>query len=123
MEEPPLLGGNRRSGNAFKTGSSCVREEGNEFDRSQAQVQVSAAAPSLLKVLDDGHGRTAGNCYMTAPSTCLLATLVPKLFPSSKPVEEVIASLEIYMTFEAMQLRDDEILEGTIPRGVSTRIL
>ena len=82
--------------------------------------------PSLLKVLEDCHGRAAGKCYTDYSFHMLVGNPSPEaLLEFPRLVELGITSLKIYMTYEALQLRDDEILDVLLAsrkEGITTMI-
>ena len=82
--------------------------------------------PSLLKVLEDCHARAAGNCYTDYSFHMLVGHPGEQaLSEFPKLVEEGITSLKIYMTYEALQLRDDQILDVLLAsraQGITTMI-
>ncbi len=86
----------------------------------------SKADTSLLTVLRDTHKKAEGNCYtdysfhllVGNPTTSALGE-----FPALR--EEGISSLKIYMTYEALQLRDNQILDVLLEarkNGITTMI-
>lgn len=68
--------------------------------------------PSLLRALRAAQSKAADNCYcdygfhllVSAPSTTLAQEL------SQLRHDEGVTSLKVYMTYEALQLRDDQLL-------------
>jgi dihydropyrimidinase len=111
LEEPPLFGGRGRSCDTFESGTRSAICGGTTT--IVAFAPQAKNMPSLLEVLRDCHGRAAGNCYadygfhmlVGHPSEAVLGEF-------SKLIEEEgVSSLKIYMTYEALQLRDDQILD------------
>lgn len=110
LEEPALFGGKGRSSDNFETGTRSAVAGGT--------TTVVVFAPqskkddSLLEVLEATHKRAAGNCYsdysfhMLVSNPCELAL---SQFPLLR--SRGISSLKIYMTYAALQLRDDQILD------------
>ena len=68
--------------------------------------------PSLLQVLEETQARAQGNCY-TDYSFHMLVSNPSKqvLLEFPRLLELGVSSLKIYMTYAALQLRDDEILD------------
>ena len=81
---------------------------------------------SLLSVLESTHKKARGNCYTDYSFHMLLANPTPDVlneFPRLR--EEGISSLKIYMTYEALQLRDNQILDVLLAarkEGITTMI-
>ena len=110
LEEPALFGGKGRSSDNFETGTRSAVAGGT--------TTVVVFAPqskkddSLLEVLEATHKRASGNCYadysfhMLVSNPCELAL---SQFPLLR--SRGISSLKIYMTYAALQLRDDQILD------------
>jgi dihydropyrimidinase len=124
LEEPPLFGGNGRSSDNFETGTRSSICGGTTTIVCFAPQAKSM--PSLLKVLADTHGRALGNCY-TDYSFHLLVGHPGEQALAEFPqlVQEGITSLKIYMTYEALQLRDDQILDVLLAsrsHGITTMI-
>ena len=68
--------------------------------------------PSLLSVLESTHQKAENNCYTDYSFHLLLSNPTPSVlneFPILR--QKGISSLKIYMTYEALQLRDNEILD------------
>lgn len=68
--------------------------------------------PSLLSALRDAHAKAKGNTYCDYGFHLLVANPGEQALSELKQVKEQegIASLKIYMTYAALQLRDDQIL-------------
>ena len=67
---------------------------------------------SLLSVLEETHKKAENNCYTDYSFHLLLSNPTPSIlneFPKLR--NEGISSLKIYMTYEALQLRDNQILD------------
>ncbi|KAK5086736.1 hypothetical protein LTR05_003904 [Lithohypha guttulata] len=110
LEEPALFGGKGRSSDNFETGTRSAICGGT--------TTIVAFAPqaktegSLLEVLKETHERARGNCYADYSFHMLCGN------PSEKALSEFpelrrqgISSLKIYLTYEALQLRDDQVLD------------
>jgi dihydropyrimidinase len=68
--------------------------------------------PSLLAALEATHKRAANNCYSDYSFHLICSNAGPQAiseFPALRAAG--ISSLKIYMTYEALQLHDDEILD------------
>ena len=124
LEEPPLFGGRGRSSDTFETGSRSAVCGGTTT--IVAFAPQAKTMPSLLQVLQDCHQRAEGECYADY-SFHLLVGWPGEQALSEFPrlVEEGITSLKIYMTYEALMLRDDQILdvlEASRREGITTMI-
>ena len=67
---------------------------------------------SLLSVLEETHKKAENNCYTDYSFHLLLSNPTPSIlneFPKLR--SSGISSLKIYMTYEALQLRDNQILD------------
>ena len=124
LEEPALFGGKGRSSDNFETGtrsSICGGTTTVVCFAPQAKTM-----PSLLKVLSDTHERASGKCYTDYSFHMLVGHPGEQaLSEFPKLVEEGITSLKIYMTYEALQLRDDQILDVLLAsrsQGITTMI-
>jgi dihydropyrimidinase len=82
--------------------------------------------PSLLNALKDTHQRAADRTYCDYSFHMLLSTPGEQAlseFPALR--EQGISSLKIYMTYEALQLRDNQILDVLLQarrHGITTMI-
>lgn len=82
--------------------------------------------PSLLQILEDTHARAKGNCYTDYSFHMLVGHPGEQAlseFPKLR--ERGISSLKIYMTYQALQLRDDQILDVLLEsrkEGITTMI-
>jgi dihydropyrimidinase len=111
LEEPPLFGGRGRSSDTFETGTRSAICGGTTT--VVAFAPQAKSMPSLLEVLRDCHDRARGNCYSDYGFHMLVGNPTPAVLKEFGPLinEEGVSSLKIYMTYEALQLRDDEILD------------
>ncbi|KAI0481139.1 D-hydantoinase [Xylariaceae sp. FL0804] len=111
LEEPPMFGGRGRSADTFATGTRSAVAGGTTTVVAFAPQQRSE--PSMLAALRGAHQRAADNCYcdygfhllVGNPSAQALSEL-----PALASAEEGVTSLKVYMTYEALQLRDGELL-------------
>ncbi|ETN42713.1 dihydropyrimidinase [Cyphellophora europaea CBS 101466] len=124
LEEPPLFGGKGRSSDTFETGTRSAICGGTTT--IVAFAPQAKYMPSLLEVLKDCHSRAAGNCYADYSFHMLVGSPNPTaLSEFPQLVQEGITSLKIYMTYEALQLRDDQILDvlyTSRAHGITTMI-
>ena len=124
LEEPALFGGKGRSSDTFETGSrSAIAGGTTTFVAFAPQCKDEE---SLLDILDATHKKAHGNCYtdysfhMLVSNPCQLA-----LSQFSELRSRGISSLKIYMTYAALQLRDDQILDVLLAsrrEGITTMI-
>jgi dihydropyrimidinase len=111
LEEPPLFGGRGRSCDTFESGTRSAICGGTTT--IVAFAPQAKSMPSLLEVLADCHGRARGNCYADYGFHMLVGHPSERVLGEFGRLieEEGVSSLKIYMTYEALQLRDDEILD------------
>lgn len=68
--------------------------------------------PSLLAALEATHQRAANNCYSDYSFHLICSNAGPLAISEFPALRQAgISSLKIYMTYEALQLHDDEILD------------
>ena len=124
LEEPAMFGGAGRSSDSFETGTRSSICGGTTTMICFAPQAKSM--PSLLKVLSDTHERASGRCYTDYSFHMIVGYPgAQALSEFPKLVEEGITSLKIYMTYEDLQLRDDEILDVLLAsrsHGITTMI-
>jgi len=86
----------------------------------------SKADPSLLKVLEDTHAKAKDNCYTDYSFHLLVGNPTPNALDEFAALRAAgISSLKIYMTYEALQLRDNQILDVLLEarrQGITTMI-
>ena len=86
----------------------------------------SKSDPSLLSVLQQTHVKAHQNCYTDYSFHLLISNPTSDVlseFPALR--ERGISSLKIYMTYEALQLRDNQILDVLLEarkNGITTMI-
>lgn len=124
LEEPALFGGKGRSSDNFETGTRSAICGGT--------TTIVCFAPqakhvdSLLQVLEETHARAKNNCYTDYSFHMLVGNPGPTAlseFPQLRA--RGISSLKIYMTYEALQLRDNQILDVLLAsrrEGITTMI-
>lgn len=80
--------------------------------------------PSLLKALGATHTRARGNSYCDYGLDLLVGNPGKQALPEFKTLREKegVTSLKIYMTYTALQLRDDEVL-SVLLKARENRIL
>lgn len=68
--------------------------------------------PSLLECLEATHARATNNCYSDYSFHLICSNAGPQAISEFAALREAgISSLKIYMTYEALQLQDSEILD------------
>ncbi|KAF5487569.1 Dihydropyrimidinase [Colletotrichum siamense] len=113
LEEPAIYfkGSTGRSADSWETGTRSAAAGGN--------TTVVAFAPqrkgednSLLSAVNATHKLATGNCYTDYGFHVIISDTSPKVLSELKTLksEEGISSVKIYMTYTALQLRDDQIL-------------
>lgn len=86
----------------------------------------SKSDPALLPVLQQTHIKANQNCYTDYSFHLLISNPTPSVlseFPALR--ERGVSSLKIYMTYEALQLRDNQILDVLLEarrNGITTLI-
>ncbi|KAB5566198.1 hypothetical protein GE09DRAFT_958643 [Coniochaeta sp. 2T2.1] len=108
LEEPAIFG-RGTSSDTYETGTRSAVAGGCTTIVSFAPQQKHE--PSLLATLTETHARAWGNCYCDYGFHLLVGNPGPQAL-SEFPVllDEGVTSLKIYMTYAALQLRDDQIL-------------
>ncbi|KAE9570651.1 D-hydantoinase [Colletotrichum fructicola] len=113
LEEPAIYfkGSTGRSADSWETGTRSAAAGGN--------TTVVAFAPqrkgednSLLSAVNATHKLATGNCYTDYGFHVIISDTSPEVLSELKSLksEEGISSVKIYMTYTALQLRDDQIL-------------
>ncbi|KAL1634019.1 hypothetical protein SLS56_002611 [Neofusicoccum ribis] len=109
LEEPPLFG-NGSTADTYETGSRSAIAGGTTTMITFAPQRKHE--DSLLDILRATHAKAKGNCYADYSFHLLVANPSPtalREFPTLRA--EGISSLKIYMTYEALQLHDGQILD------------
>ncbi|PQE31052.1 dihydropyrimidinase protein [Rutstroemia sp. NJR-2017a WRK4] len=109
VTEPPLFGKGKSADN-YETGSRSAIAGGTTTLITFAPQ--SKDQPSLLAALAATHALAKDNCYTDYSFHLICSNAGPQAiseFPALR--EEGISSLKIYMTYEALQLQDSEILD------------
>lgn len=124
LEEPALFGGKGRSSDTFETGSRSAIAGGTTTIVAFAAQEKSES--SILKVLDSTQKKASGNCYTDYSFHMLISNPSPKVLGEFRALREHgISSLKIYMTYAALQLRDNQILDVLLAsrnEGITTMI-
>ena len=86
----------------------------------------SKSDPSLLSVLQETHVKAHQNCYTDYSFHLLISNPTSDVLSEFSALrEQGISSLKIYMTYEALQLRDNQILDVLLEarkNGITTMI-
>ncbi|KAI2468218.1 D-hydantoinase [Annulohypoxylon bovei var. microspora] len=110
LQEPAMFGGKGRSADNYESGTRSAIAGGNTTIITFAPLQKNETSP--LAAVHATHALARGNCYCDYSFHLLMgnasATALQEL-PRLKH-EEGISSVKIYMTYKALQLRDNEIL-------------
>jgi len=109
LQEPPMFGKGTTSDN-FETGTRSAIAGGVTTILPFAPQQKHE--PSLLKALAETHDKARGNSYCDYGFHLLVGNPSDQALTEldTIPEEQGITSLKIYMTYTALQLRDDQIL-------------
>lgn len=109
LEEPPLFG-KGQSADTYETGTRSAICGGTTTVVTFAPQ--SQADPSLLVVLKNTHEKAQGNCYCDYSFHLLVSNPTASVLSEFKSLRSRgISSLKIYMTYESLQLRDNQILD------------
>ncbi|KFA65783.1 hypothetical protein S40285_06126 [Stachybotrys chlorohalonatus IBT 40285] len=112
LEEPAIFikGSNGRSADSWETGTRSAVAGGNTTVVAFAPQQKSNS--SLLHALRTTHGLAAGNCYTDYGFHLLISDTNEQALAELQILkqDEGVSSIKIYMTYTALQLRDDQIL-------------
>ncbi|KAJ9641990.1 hypothetical protein H2199_005205 [Coniosporium tulheliwenetii] len=109
LEEPPLFGKGSTADN-FETGTRSAIAGGTTTIIAFAPQQKSE--DTLLDTLSATHAKADKQCYSDYSFYLLVFNPSLKALEEFKALrEQAISSLEIYMTYAALQLQDDQILD------------
>ncbi|KAM3066896.1 hypothetical protein ACMFMG_007042 [Clarireedia jacksonii] len=109
LAEPPLFGKGQSADN-YETGSRSAIAGGTTTLITFAPQ--SKDQPSLLAALAATHDLAKDNCYTDYSFHLICSNAGPQAISEFPALREAgISSLKIYMTYEALQLRDSEILD------------
>lgn len=109
LEEPAMFG-RGTSSDTFETGTKSAIAGGCTTIVAFAPQQKEE--PSLLKALEKTHERARGNSYCDYGFHLLVGNPGQQALSefATLSAQEGVTSLKIYMTYAALQLRDDQIL-------------
>ncbi|CRG87849.1 dihydropyrimidinase [Talaromyces islandicus] len=123
LAEPPLFG-KGRTADDYTTGTRSAIAGGTTTIVSFAPQDKSQS--SLLDALDETSGKAAGQAYCDYSFHLLISN------PTAQALDEFtllrqrgVSSVKIYMTYEALQLRDNQILDVLLKAratGITTMI-
>lgn len=151
LEEPALFGGNGRSCDTFETGiynfllslltpfysfllplSEHAALSGTRSAIAGGTTTIVAFAPqckhetSLLDILDATHQKASNACYTDYSFHMLVSNPSPEVLAEFSTLRQRgISSLKIYMTYAALQLCDNQILDILLASrraGITTMI-
>ncbi|KAL3424728.1 dihydropyrimidinase [Phlyctema vagabunda] len=109
LAEPALFGKGESADN-YETGSRSAICGGTTTIITFAPQRKSE--PSLLAALEATHELARGNCYSDYSFHLICSNAGPRAIDEFAALREAgISSLKIYMTYEALQLKDSEILD------------
>ncbi|KAK6086312.1 dihydropyrimidinase [Seiridium cupressi] len=108
LQEPSMFG-KGSSADSYETGTRSAVAGGNTTIVAFAPQQKSQE--SLLTALENTHKLAKDNCYTDYGLHLLISNPCPQALSEFKQlVTEGVSSAKIYMTYAALQLRDNEIL-------------
>ncbi|KAH7364480.1 D-hydantoinase [Rhexocercosporidium sp. MPI-PUGE-AT-0058] len=106
----PALFGKGKSADDYETGSRSAIAGGTTTLITFAPQRKSE--PSLLAALAKTHDLARDNCYSDYSFHLICSNAGPQAISEFAALREAgISSLKIYMTYEALQLKDSEILD------------
>jgi dihydropyrimidinase len=112
LEEPAIFikGSNGHSADTWETGTRSAVAGGNTTVVAFAPQQKNE--PSPVATIENTHKLATGNCYTDYSFHLLLSNPSPDVLTEFKSLKEDygVSSVKIYMTYTALQLRDDQIL-------------
>ncbi|KAF2760912.1 D-hydantoinase [Pseudovirgaria hyperparasitica] len=109
LQEPSMFG-KGSSADTYETGTRSAVAGGNTTIVSFAPQQ--SHVESVIEAIRTTHQLAKGNCYCDYGFHALVANPSPTALSEFQSLVETegITSLKIYMTYAALQLRDDQIL-------------
>jgi dihydropyrimidinase len=123
LQEPPLFGKGSTADN-YETGSRSAICGGTTTMVTFAPQKKTE--DTLLDTLRETHKKAKDNCYTDYSFHLLVGNPSEKALSEFKTLrEEGISSLKIYMTYKALQLHDDQILDVLLEarnQGITTMI-
>ncbi|KAN0122554.1 D-hydantoinase [Hyaloscypha variabilis] len=109
LDEPALFGKGETADN-YETGTRSAIAGGTTTLITFAPQRKTE--PSLLVALAANHTRANGNCYSDYSFHLICSNAGPQAISEFAALREAgISSLKIYMTYEALQLKESEILD------------
>ncbi|PMD24853.1 D-hydantoinase [Hyaloscypha hepaticicola] len=109
LDEPALFGKGETADN-YETGTRSAIAGGTTTLITFAPQRKTE--PSLLAALAATHARAKGNCYSDYSFHLICSNAGPKAISEFAALRKAgVSSLKIYMTYEALQLKDSEILD------------
>lgn len=109
LQEPPLFG-KGSSADTYETGSRSAICGGTTTMVTFAPQ--TKKEDTLLATLEACHEKAGNNCYVDYSFHLLVSNPSPKALSEFTTLRERgISSLKIYMTYAALQLQDDQILD------------
>jgi dihydropyrimidinase len=123
LQEPALFG-KGRTADTFETGTRSAVAGGTTTIVAFAPQQKSES--SLLPLLEATQAKAKDTCYSDYSFHMLISNPTPTALSEFPALREAgVSSLKIYMTYEALQLRDNEILDVLLAsrqHGITTMI-
>ena len=123
LQEPPLFGKGSTADN-YETGSRSAVCGGTTTMVTFAPQKKTE--DTLLDTLKETHDKAQDNCYIDYSFHLLVGNPSARALSEFKTLrEEGISSLKIYMTYEALQLADGEILDVLLEarkQGITTMV-
>ncbi|CAF9928533.1 hypothetical protein IMSHALPRED_007677 [Imshaugia aleurites] len=123
LDEPQLFG-KGKSADDYETGTRSAICGGTTTVITFAPQ--SKGNTSLFSALQRTHVKAHQNCYTDYSFHLLISSPTPNVLSEFSALrEQGISSLKIYMTYEALQLRDDQILDVLLEarrNGITTLI-
>jgi dihydropyrimidinase len=123
LQEPPLFGKGSTADN-YETGSRSAVCGGTTTMVTFAPQRKTE--DTLLETLAATHARAKDNCYIDYSFHLLVGNPSEKALSEFKTLrQEGISSLKIYMTYEALQLHDGQILDVLLEarkQGITTMV-
>ncbi|KAH8895531.1 D-hydantoinase [Thozetella sp. PMI_491] len=109
LQEPSMFG-KGSSADSYESGTRSAIAGGTTTIVAFAPMQKSAS--SALEAVRSTHALAQDNCYCDYGFHLLMGNANPQALSELKELKEVegVSSIKIYMTYQALQLRDGEIL-------------
>ncbi|PGH19659.1 dihydropyrimidinase [Polytolypa hystricis UAMH7299] len=125
LAEPALFGGKGESSDDYESGSKSAIAGGTTTIVTFAPQEKTQH--SLLEVVRETHARAANRAYCDYSFHLLISNPTTQSLAEFAALrqQEGISSLKIYMTYEALQLRDNQIMDVLLEarkQGITTMI-